>query len=181
MSIPSDPAELKREVDQFDATECDDRDLIRMFGVYVAEATKDCETPPGPDKIAVRTARTFRDLLGVNILRILDRWGYQHPDGYLFRFDYSDKPESFFRRFDPVTEEERAPGGIADFRPGDIIEIADGWAVVIATNDYQMLAWTPNGPGLYPLATVRNIFEFDEYDARLIDGGRVIRGETDGQ
>jgi hypothetical protein len=147
-----------------------------LFAAYIGIDTQDQETPPGPDKIAIRTARTFRDLLCVNILRVLDRWGYQHPDGYLFQFDYSDKPESFFRRFDPVTDEERAPGGIAAFRPGDIIEIEGGWAVVIATNEAQLLAWTPRGPGLYPLATVRNIFEFDKYDARLIDGGRVVRG-----
>jgi hypothetical protein len=109
--------------------------------------------------LAVRGAERMRDDYRVNIMRVLDRNGWSVPGHeYSFSVDFSSRPESFFRKFDPVTALERAEGGPADIRPGDCLRIGKDGALVVASNMTDAVIFSPyKGYEGFPLASVRNM------------------------
>lgn len=149
--------------------------IIRLFSFRLA--TYDHRNNYSVGRCVGEVAREFRDDYKVNILRILDEWNYMHPRG--FKWSIGPFQEDTIRKFDPVFPESREEGGTADIRSGDVIELDGDGLVVIGCTDTHAVAMNKEGEfDKHSLAAVRELFAGDDYPAKLIRGGEVVRGDS---
>ena len=152
-------------------------DIIRLFTARLGEYSMNNDLSKKACIFDVATE--FRDEHRINILRILDESGMAHPDGYHFNIELGDGKEELLQRYDPVFPESMEEGGSADFQAGDIIEYDGDGLVIVGVTDSGLVGMNKDGElAKYSLATVRNFFTAREYEARLIRGGDVVRGDA---
>lgn len=161
------------EQDEADVADLPDEDIIRVFTIKLAEYHN--ANDYSRKKCIFDVAREFRDEHQVNILRVLKRNGFVHPDGYRFNIKLEGGKE-LLQIYDPVVPEAKEEGGTADFRAGDVIEHDGDGLVILAVGETHVAAMNKSGEVMtHALATVRNLFSTRRYDARLIRDGKVIR------